>query len=463
LKDKDMTSHREDARITELFTSGKGIRGIAADLGVDYHRIRDRIKKLNLKVTKRWHRHHDCCQGCGSTRFAHHSNGRCHNCQDDQYRSLGPDPVCGFCGADHNLLSRTAIHPHGITRCYAACVDCSRAAAKQKDILAWCGRMRHRIPDQELWATQPPPRDGDKPGAKVAILGASGFVGQNLCAYLGDHFEIIRGDCDAMSETSLYRFFRRHKPQVVINLAAFVGGIGLNRDNPGDMIHRNLVMSVNVANACYTIGVRKLIFLGTVCSYPHTPARIPFKEDDLWDGRPEPTNEPYGVAKKTVGLLLDAYKRQFNFSSAYLIPTNMYGPFDDFSLYASHVIPAMIRKFLVAKEKGDPVTLWGDGSPSRDFLYVNDCCQAIQLAIEKQDDPVPINVGSGIETSMTELAATIARLTGYNGEIVWDAAKPNGQPRRCLNIDRARQLLGFNPVTNLEDGLRSTIAWYQED
>jgi len=371
---------------------------------------------------------------------------------------------CAFCASDHDLIERTASHPHGISRTYLACVDCDQAVNQASDVLAWCGHNRQPIPAAEQWASQPVQ---DK-ATTVAVLGADGFVGHNLCDYLTDYYKVIpiqRSSCDAMSEAALVRFLKLLRPQVLVNLAAFVGGIGLNRDVPGDMIYRNLTMAVNVVNACYTSGVRKLIYLGTVCSYPHTPDHLPFIEDDLWGGRPEPTNEPYGVAKKTVGLLLDAYKRQFNFSSAYLIPTNMYGPHDNFSLYSSHVIPAMIRKFLAARDaqsRGDgPVVLWGDGSPSRDFLYVADCCQAIKLAIERQDEPLPINIGSGVETGMHHLATTIARLTGYTGKIQWDATKPNGQPRRCLNVDRAKDLLGFQPSTKLLDGLTATIAWYQ--
>jgi len=326
-------------------------------------------------------------------------------------------------------------------------------------ILSWCGRNRRPIPADVARATKP------QDHATVAILGASGFVGTNLQTYLKSNtaYRVVafnRDDCDAMDRASLQKRLDCLRPDVVVNLSAFVGGIGLNKDNPADMIYRNLIMSANVVDACYTAGVRKLIYLGTVCSYPHTPPRIPFIEDDLWLDRPESTNEPYGVAKKAIGLMLGAYKKQFNFSSAYLIPTNMYGPYDDFSLHGSHVVPAMIRKFLDAKQSGGPVTHWGDGSASRDFLFVDDCCEAIRLAVQEIDDPTPVNIGSGYECSMNELSNRIASSVGFKGQVLWDKTKPNGQPRRCLDTARAYTMLKFSAQTELQTGLDATVQWY---
>ncbi len=326
-------------------------------------------------------------------------------------------------------------------------------------MLTWCGQNRRPIPPDVTRATIP------KDNARVVVLGAGGFVGTNLINYFKantayDVIGLTRADCDAMNRPALDKKFEFLQPDVVVNLSAYVGGIGLNKDNPADMIYRNLMMSANVVDACFTAGIRKLVFLGTVCSYPHTPPNIPFVETDLWTNRPEPTNEPYGVAKKTIGLMLDAYKRQFGFSSAYLIPTNMYGPHDDFSLHGSHVIPAMIRRFLDAKTNSTEVVHWGDGTASRDFLYVDDCCEAIRLAIENVDEPLPINVGSSYECSMMELSIRLAEATGYTGLIRWDANKPNGQPRRCLETTRALMNMGFEPRTELALGLQSTVDWY---
>ncbi len=333
---------------------------------------------------------------------------------------------------------------------------------KDVDILRLCGERRSRIPLDVMLATTPKDHD------TIAIFGGSGFVGTNLVEYLKTNtahnvIQFDRNSCDVMNRNELQALLNYIRPNVVVNLAAFVGGIGLNKDNPADMIHRNIVMSANIVDACFTAGIRKLVYLGTVCSYPHTPPRIPFVEDDLWFGRPELTNEPYGAAKKLIGLMLDSYKKQFNFSSAYLIPTNMYGPFDDFSLHGSHVIPAMIRKFIDAKRNNTTVVNWGDGTASRDFLYVYDCCEAIHLAIEDVDDPTPINIGSGYECSMAELSQRIASSVGYSGDVVWDTSKPNGQPRRCLDTTRACETIGFSSKTDLQLGIDETVRWYIEN
>lgn len=306
---------------------------------------------------------------------------------------------------------------------------------------------------------------------KVVIFGGSGFVGTNLYGHLHafrdrdgrKQYDVARPrrnqvDLTSYDQTADYLF--DNHPDIVVHLAARVGGIVYNKDHPAEMIDANLTMGQNVINACRLAQVKKIVYLGTVCSYPHTPPNIPFLEDDLWNGRPEPTNEPYGLAKKTIGMMLDACYRQHGQRSAYLLPTNMYGPHDNFNLYSSHVIPAMLRKFIEAG--GEPVTLWGDGSPSREFLYVGDCCEAIRLAIERIERPQPINVGTGVETPIRYLADTVAGLVGYRGGVIWDSRKPNGQPRRCLDTTRAESLLGFRASTGLQDGLHQTLAWYRE-
>lgn len=334
-----------------------------------------------------------------------------------------------------------------------------------------CGIRRQRLPDLQVLPFTPAPN--------ILVFGANGFVGRNLMRFWEGcptrHVTgLSRQDCDLMDRDQIDTAIEAYKADVVVHLAAFVGGIGLNAAYPADMMYRNLQMGINVVDACYTNGVEKLIYLGTVCSYPHTPPRIPFNEDDLWKDRPEPTNEPYGVAKKTIGMMLAAYEKQYNFQSTYLLPTNMYGPYDDFSPEGSHVIPAMIRKFLKAKEEQEPVILWGSGTPSRDFLYVEDCCLAIDCAIPSSTGSQPINIGSGIETNMRELASAIAKATDYKpgcdpanidhpvyGDVIWDTTKPDGQPRRCLSVEVADKLLGFKAVTNLGDGIQRTVEWYK--
>ena len=249
---------------------------------------------------------------------------------------------------------------------------------------------------------------------------------------------------------------------VIIHLAAHVGGIGANREFPADFFYDNLMMGVELMHLAWKAGVGKFIALGTVCAYPKfTP--VPFHEDDLWNGYPEETNAPYGLAKKMLLVQAQAYRQQYGFNSIFLLPVNLYGPRDNFNPASSHVIPALIRKCLEAQEQGEKeIIAWGDGSPTREFLYVEDAARGILLASEKYNSPDPVNLGSGYEISIKDLVEMIARLTGFEGRLVWDTSKPIGQPRRCLDVSRAEALFGFRAVTPFEEGLRRTIEWYKE-
>jgi GDP-L-fucose synthase len=250
--------------------------------------------------------------------------------------------------------------------------------------------------------------------------------------------------------------------EVVIHLAANVGGIGYNRRNPAPLVHDNLMMTGNIFEASRAAGVGKLVSACTVCAYPKF-VDAPFSEDDLWDGYPEESNAPYGLAKKMMLVLSDAYRRQYDFDSCVPIVANLYGPNDNFDLEDSHVIAAMIRKYVEAAQRGDEqVVLWGTGNPSREFLYVDDAARALLLAAERLETSEPVNVGTGTETRIRDLAETIERLVGYEGETVWDASKPDGQPKRFLDVRRARELMGFEAQVALEEGLRRTIASFRE-
>ncbi len=249
---------------------------------------------------------------------------------------------------------------------------------------------------------------------------------------------------------------------IVIHLAAMAGGIGANRSRPADFFYINLMMGVQLMHEAWVRNVDKFVAIGTICAYPKfTP--LPFREDNLWDGYPEETNAPYGLAKKMLLVQAQAYREQHGFNAIYLLPVNLYGPRDNFDLQTSHVIPALIRKFIEAQERGDrQVVLWGDGSPTREFLYVEDACEGILLATERYDSAEPVNLGSGMEISIKDLAHLIAHLTSYTGEFVWDTSKPNGQPRRALDVSRAEESFGFRAQMPFEEGLRRTIEWYQE-
>ena len=296
---------------------------------------------------------------------------------------------------------------------------------------------------------------------RALVTGGGGFLGTRLVERLeSDGHEVVvarRRDHDLTSMDAAARLFEKARPELVFHLAAEVGGIGANRANPGRYWYANLMMGAHVLEQARLHEVGKLVVAGTVCSYPKfTP--VPFHEDELWSGFPEETNAPYGVAKKAILVGAQAYREQYGLRTAYLLPANLYGPGDNFDLETSHVIPALIRKMVEAKGE---VVLWGDGSPSREFLYVDDCAEGLVLAGERYDGPEPVNLGTGVETPIRELAETIADLTGFEGEIVWDTSMPNGQPRRSLDASRAADLFGFRARTALRDGLERTIAWYR--
>jgi GDP-L-fucose synthase len=296
---------------------------------------------------------------------------------------------------------------------------------------------------------------------RALVTGGGGFLGSHLVEGLRadgiEPFVARRRDYDLTREADAERLFADAAPELVFHLAAEVGGIGANRTNPGRYWYANLMMGAHVLEQARLHGVRKVVVAGTVCAYPKfTP--VPFHEDDLWNGYPEETNAPYGVAKKSILVGAQSYREQYGLDAIYLLPANLYGPRDNFDLDSSHVIPALIRKMIDAQ--GD-VVLWGDGSPTREFLYVDDCAEGLLLAAERYDGAEPVNLGTGIETSIRELAETIADLTGFAGEIAWDTSMPNGQPRRQLDASRAERLFGFTARTPLRDGLQRTISWYR--
>lgn len=304
---------------------------------------------------------------------------------------------------------------------------------------------------------------------RFVVTGGAGFLGSFVCERLRARgvsddrlFVPRRRDYDLTRETDVERLYRDARPDVVVHLAAEVGGIGANRENPGRFFYANAAMGLHLIEHARRVNLRKFVQVGTICAYPKfTP--VPFREEDLWNGYPEETNAPYGVAKKALLVMCQAYREQYGLNAIYLLPVNLYGPRDNFDLDSSHVIPALIRKCLEAKERGDDrIVCWGDGSPTREFLYVEDAAEGIVLATERYDSPDPVNLGSGREISIRDLVELIARLTGFDGKIEWDTTKPNGQPRRCLDTTRARERFGFTAQTDFEEGLRRTIAWYIE-
>jgi len=303
---------------------------------------------------------------------------------------------------------------------------------------------------------------------RICVTGGAGFLGTHLIRRLKEHgareiFVPQFPEYDLVREADIIRMIDTAKPDIIIHLAAKVGGIGANREKPGEFFYDNLMMGVQLIHQSWLKGVEKFVAIGTICAYPkYTP--IPFKEEDLWNGYPEETNAPYGLAKKMLLVQSQSYREQYGYNSIFLLPVNLYGPGDNFNPASSHVIPALIRKYLEAKEQGaNEIVAWGDGSPTREFIYVEDAAEGITLATQKYNSSEPVNIGSSFEISIKDLTETIARLTGFNGSIRWDTTKPNGQPRRKLDTTRAREAFGFEAKTDFEEGLKRTIAWYANE
>jgi len=303
------------------------------------------------------------------------------------------------------------------------------------------------------------------PNKRIVVTGAAGFLGRHLIARLRkvgceNIFDPSHKKYDLTHPDAIERMFDEHRPEVLIHLAAAVGGIGANRANPGRFFYENAIMGIQLIEVARRRGLEKTVVLGTICAYPNfTP--VPFREEELWNGYPEETNAPYGLAKKVLLVQCQSYREQYGMNAIFLLPVNLYGPGDNFDLDSSHVIPALIRKCLEAAEAGrEEIVLWGDGSPTREFLYVEDAAEGIVLATEQYDKSDPVNLGSGMEISIRDLATTIAEMTGFAGRIVWDTNQPNGQPRRRLDVSRAEREFGFRAATPFEAGLRKTIDWY---
>ena len=317
--------------------------------------------------------------------------------------------------------------------------------------------MNKTFPDPEkFWADR-----------RVCITGGAGFLGSFVQEALrergADDLFIPRSEeYDLTQLDDIQRMLEDTQPDIIIHLAALAGGIGANRARPAEFFYQNLMMGVPLLHEAWKFGVGKFVAIGTICAYPkYTP--IPFEEKDLWNGYPEETNAPYGLAKKMLLVQSQAYRDQYDFNSIYLLPVNLYGPRDNFDLETSHVIPALIRKMIEAESRGDSkVVLWGDGSPTREFFYAGDAARGIVLGAERYNGREPVNLGAGMEISIKDLAGLIAKLTGYSGKIVWDTSKPNGQPRRALDVSRAKDYFGFEAEVPFEEGLKRTISWYRE-
>ena len=303
-------------------------------------------------------------------------------------------------------------------------------------------------------------------GRRIAVTGGAGFLGSRIVEKmrsLGAEVSVPRSrDYNLVDGTAVKRMFQDLRPDVVVHGAAVVGGIGANRANPGRFFYDNLMMGAQCLEEARLHGVKKFVAIGTICAYPKlTP--VPFSEKELWNGYPEETNAPYGLAKKMLLVQSQAYRQQYGFNSIFLLPVNLYGPNDNFDPSSSHVIPALIRKAVEASKEGrSEIEVWGTGRATREFLYVDDCAEAIVLATERYDGAEPVNIGAGFEISIKDLAEMIVRLSGFKGTLRWDATKPDGQPRRCLDVSRAAQLFGFKATTPFEKGLAATIEWYRK-
>ena len=305
-------------------------------------------------------------------------------------------------------------------------------------------------------------------GKRFCVTGGAGFLGKVVVNKLKQRgaqevFVPMIEDYDLVNPNDIRRMLDDANPDVIIHLAAHVGGIGANREHPAEFFYDNLMMGVQLMHQSWQRGVEKFVAIGTVCAYPKfTP--VPFSEDDIWNGYPEETNAPYGLAKKMLLVQAQAYREQYGFNAVFLLPVNLYGPGDNFNPKSSHVIPALIRKCIEARDAGlEEVVVWGDGSPTREFLYVEDAAEGILRATENFNKSEPVNLGSGYEISIKDLAELIAKTTGFEGKLVWDTTKPNGQPRRALDTSRALKEFGFKAAVNFEEGLRSTVAWYDEN
>jgi GDP-L-fucose synthase len=305
----------------------------------------------------------------------------------------------------------------------------------------------------------------DLANKRVLVTGAGGFLGSHVVARLREggctklitptrsEFDLTRGD-------AIERLFQETQPEVLIHLAAAVGGIGANERNPGRFFYENAIMGIQLIEAARRHGTQKSVIVGTICSYPATVA-VPFREDDIWDGYPEEVTAPYGIAKKALLVQCQAYRSQYGMDAIFLLPVNLYGPGDHFDLENAHVVPALVRKCVEARAaKQDEVAVWGDGTATREFLYVSDAAEGIVRATESYSKPHPVNLGTGKEVPIRELAERIASVTGFEGQFVWDAARPNGQQRRCLDVSRALKEFGFQAKTSLEEGLRRTVEWF---
>lgn len=300
---------------------------------------------------------------------------------------------------------------------------------------------------------------------RIVVTGGSGFLGSHVVDKLRergtrDIFIPRSSEYNLTKDEAIIRLYKEARPDIIIHLAAVVGGIGANRENPGRFFYENLIMGTQLIEQARLFGIKKFVAIGTICAYPKfTP--VPFKEEDLWNGYPEETNAPYGIAKKAMLVQLQAYRDQYGFNGIYLLPVNLYGPRDNFDPKISHVIPALIKKCIDAIRNGDEeIVVWGTGKATREFLYAEDAAEGIILAAEKYDGPEPVNLGAGFEISIRDLVHKIAEISGFKGKIVWDSTKPDGQPRRMLDTSRAESYFGFKAKTSFDDGLKKTVGWY---